>query len=181
MAQADIKIQAFEYVLFKLDEWYKEINPSAKNNDISVLKALKLLFFVSAVGTVKDSKNTLLDSPFNNFVAMPYGHVESDIYAAIKSETQFQNVSINSEDTKLEDIESIINFKFESKRNVDNSIEKLKSINKNLVNLSSFELVELSHRWFSWQKNYQIAKESGRFSSPIETSEIKSEDKIYQL
>lgn len=46
MTLEEVKKQAFEYVLFKLVAWYKENNPSACDNDISVLKALKLLFFV---------------------------------------------------------------------------------------------------------------------------------------
>lgn len=111
---------------------------------------------------------------------MPYGHVESDIYAAIKSTTSFKNITINSIDTQLRNIDNI-DIPFEVKQNIDKSIEKLKSINKDLIDLSSFELVELSHRWFSWQKNYQIAKNAGRFSHPIQPFEIKNEDKIYQL
>ena len=51
------KIAAFEYVVYKLNEWYKENNPT-QENDLSILKAMKLLFFVSGV----DIANNLFDT-----------------------------------------------------------------------------------------------------------------------
>ena len=68
------KIVAFEYILYKLNEWYKENNPT-QENDLSILKAMKLLFFVSVVDTEKH-----LLSTFDNFQAWQYGHVEADVY-----------------------------------------------------------------------------------------------------
>jgi len=69
------KVQVFEYVLSKLLEWHKEVNGNVQN-DIGYLKSLKLLFFISAVGTSKNSENTLLDSVFDNFVAMPGNYIQ---------------------------------------------------------------------------------------------------------
>jgi len=71
----DNKIDAFEYLVYQLQMWHEKESES-NQNDLSVLKVLKLLFFVSAVDTKQDSENTLLDKVFTNFVAMPYGHVE---------------------------------------------------------------------------------------------------------
>jgi len=68
------KIAAFEYVLYKLNEWYKD-NNGEKENDLSILKAMKLLFFVSGV----DMANNLFDT-FDRFQAWQYGHVEADLY-----------------------------------------------------------------------------------------------------
>ena len=51
------KIAAFEYILYKLNEWYKENNPT-QENDLSILKAMKLLFFVSGVDTEKHLLST---------------------------------------------------------------------------------------------------------------------------
>ncbi len=180
MATDTLKIKAFEYVLFKLVEWYKESVNSLEENDISTLKALKLLFFVSSVNTVKDSKDTLLDSPFNNFVAMPYGHVESEIYDSIKR-GEITNIEIDNSKTIIRDIDSVLELDSEIKQKIDTAIKKLKEANYKLIQLSSFELVELSHRWFSWKKNYQIALQKNIFSSPIAINEIKSEDKFYQI
>ena len=93
------KKQAFEYLVFKLVKWYKS-NHNSNINDLSILKVLKLTFFVSAVGTTRDTKDTLLDNVFDNYFAMPYGHVESDIYNSIKLE-EFINISINNSKTEI--------------------------------------------------------------------------------
>lgn len=180
MIVQDSKIEAFEYVLFKLVEWYNEECSFTETNDISTLKALKLLFFVSSVNTIKESKDTLLDSPFNNFVAMPYGHVESDIYDAIKKDS-LVNTLIKNNSTQIEKEDFIIKLPIELRAKIDTSIESLKQINRKLIKLTAFELVELSHRWFSWKINYQKALANGDFSHNISISEIKNEDKIYQI
>jgi uncharacterized phage-associated protein len=180
MAIPSSKTKAFEYVLFKLVEWYNEETNSKGPNDISTLKALKLLFFVSSVNTVKESVNTLLDLPFNNFVAMPYGHVESDIYKDIK-ENNLEDVIIENNSTIVKNSNFIKELSQETKVKIDNSINSLKSINKKIIELSPFELVELSHKWFSWKINYQKAIKRGDFSHAISISEIKNEDKFYQI
>lgn len=174
-----LKIQAFEYLVSKFLEWHKESSYQG-SNDLSILKVLKLTFFASAVGTNRDSKNTLLDNVFNNYVAMPYGHVESDIYSFIKSK-QLVNLSINNRKTDLANIENIKKLDSSLREQIDNSVELLRSINFDLINLSSFELVDLSHTWYSWQKYYSIAKENNKNSESIPTDVIKGEDKIYQL
>lgn len=180
MAQAEVKKQAFEYVLYKLVLWYKDAYTSSnETNDISVLKALKLLFFISAVDTTKDSHNTLLDDVFNNFVAMPYGHVESEVYSIIKK-GELQGVSINNYRTEITAFNpEIVNV--DLRHRIDSSINKLQNINFNLIKYSSFNLVDLSHTWYSWQYFYNIALNSHSKSYPIESEYIKSEEKIYSL
>lgn len=173
------KIEAFEYLVSKFLEWYSE-STSKESNDLSILKVLKLTFFTSAVGTNRDSKDTLLDNVFDNYVAMPYGHVESDIYSYIKNKNLI-NISIDNRKTDLSNIEEINNLDSSLKKQIDSSVNLLKSINSDLIKLSSFELVDLSHTWYSWQKYYSIAKEYDRNSEFIPTDVIKSEDKIYQL
>jgi len=173
------KVESFEYLLYKLLEW-QEQESGNKDNDMSVLKALKLLFLVSAVDTHKNSQNTLLDSPFDNFVAMPYGHVESDVYSAIKNK-QLKNVVINNQKTEIQNLDVLKSLNNGTTTLIDVAVEKLKTINKGLINLSSFDFVELSHRWYSWQKNYRIARNNNTYSHPISIDEIKSEIKLYQL
>lgn len=175
------KINSFEYTVYQLHNWYKEAYGSTEQNDLSILKVLKLLFFVSAVGVDKNSHNSLIDEVFDNFCAMPYGHVESDVYSIIKNK-QLQNVKLNTSESIILNsnlILSSINEIFAEK--INKSIKLLKEVNFDLIKLSSFELVELSHRWYSWQKNFNIAKSKGYFSSPIPKEEIKGEIKIYQL
>lgn len=173
------KLRAFEYTLLRLTQWYSEVSPDG-DNDISILKSLKLLFFVSAVDTTVDSTETLLDEVFDNFAALPLGHVESDVYAGIK-EGGLLYVAIDNRTSAITNLEEIEKLPVRYKTKIDHSVFKLKKINYNLVRLSSFELVELSHKWYSWKKNILIAKSRGSSSQPIRVQEIKSEDKIYQL
>jgi len=84
MAELSKKTQAFEYFVYQLQKWYIGKYGSFENNDFSILKVLKLLFFCSAIEAEKDKDDTLLDIAFDNFYAMPYGHVESDVYNAIR-------------------------------------------------------------------------------------------------
>lgn len=172
------KNQAFEYFVFKLIEWNQEINGHGTSNDLSTLKVLKLLFFCSAINTKKGENDTLLDTPFDTFYAMPYGHVESEIYNSIRRK-DFPNLRIDSSSASLQ---SHVNFPdCEIKRKIDNSIKRLKDENLNLINMSSFELVELSHSWYSWRFYYNKAKRNGSYSELIPTEIIKSEQKFYHL
>lgn len=174
-----LKISAFEYLLFKLVEWHKELTGNDEN-DISVLKALKLLFFVSAVGTTKDSKSTLMDDLFQNFVAMPYGHVESEIYDYIKNGS-LSNITINNSTTIIKSSFDINDVDKEIRSRIDDALYMLRSINNDLIKYSSFDLVDLSHSWYSWQLNYREARIKGNKSQKIEVLDIMSEEKIYQL
>ncbi len=174
------KYLAFEYVLLKLEEWFYENNPDTTSNDLSILKSLKLLFFVSAVNSNKNSTSTLLDYPFDNFVAMPYGHVESDVYDALKRKL-LENSTVDISSCTITNKENILGLDDSLKSKIDNSILKLKLINKSIINFSSFELVELSHSWFSWRKNYNEALKNNIFSFKINIEDIKSEEKFYQI
>ena len=175
----ELKINAFEYVLYKLDEWYKEKNTSSEeHNDISILKALKLLFFISAVDSRKDSDETLLDVVFNNFVAMPYGHVESDVYSNIKNNSH-NNITIDNNKATITNLDKILELKADVKTKIDNSIIKLKGINAELINMSAFELVELSHSWYSWKIYFAKAKRNNTNRESIPNEIIKSEEKIF--
>ncbi|MCT3949060.1 DUF4065 domain-containing protein [Elizabethkingia anophelis] len=172
---------AFEYFVCQLHAWYKEACGDTKDNDLSILKVLKLLFFVSAVGTDKNSQNSLIDDVFDNFCAMPYGHVESDIYTIAK-EKKLSYISIDTTKSKIISLDTILKeIGREVKIKIDKSIKLLKEINFDLIKFSSFELVELSHKWYSWVKNYNKAKSSGYYSFKIPKEDIKSEIKIYQL
>lgn len=176
----NIKIKTFEYILFKLLEWNNEVTNS-RQNDVSILKALKLLFFVSAVNASNNNNNSLLDNIFTDFVAMPYGHVESDIYDAIKEgKLEVFNLS-NLSCTKKEGVEIDINFNNQIKDKVDEAIESLRNQSPNLIKLSSFALVELSHAWYSWKYYFALAKKAGINSMEIPVEVIKNEQKVFTL
>lgn len=173
------KLLAFEYFVYQLHKWYSEVFGNTEKNDLSTLKVLKLLFFVSAVNTKKESENALIDVIFNKFSAMPYGHVESEIYDFIKR-GQVQNITLTNSSSSIINSQEILKLESDYKSIIDNNIELLKNINFDLIKYSSIDLVELSHRWYSWQKNYKIALNKKSFSQNIPLEDIKEEIKVYQ-
>lgn len=173
----EVKSNAFEYFVNKLIIWQN--GKYTNENDIGILKAIKLLFLASTINATKDSTDSLLDGVFNNFYAMPFGHVESDVYNAIKSRNGFSNLSINNLNSTISGESIDIDKEISSK--IDLAIEKLKEKNSNLINLTSFELVEISHKWYSWKYFFNKARNSNTYSISIPTSFIKEEEKYYSL
>ncbi len=180
------KILAFEYVVFKLIDWYKSFNGVERDvdfnsdNDFSKLKVFKLHFFTSAI---KSDSNQLL-SVFNNFYAMPFGHVESDIYDYINELERFE---IDVKATKIKgpylDIlhKSFSELDGDIKSEIDEAIDVLFGRNNELINLSAMDLVELSHQWYSWKFTFDKAQSDGKFSERILPELIKSEYKYILL
>jgi uncharacterized phage-associated protein len=179
------KIIAFEYVLFKLCNWYISENGITnyeqfnQRNDLNKLKVIKLHFFTIAV----NSNNNRLLETFNKFYAMPYGHVESDIYNSLNLLTHF---TIDTKKLIINNISSINESCFDNIDNeliaqIDESISKIKEINTELINYNALELVDLSHKWFSWQSMFNYARINNRNSELIPSSIIKDENKIFEL
>lgn len=171
---------AFEYYVIKLHKWYSEVCPEATTNDLSVLKILKLLFFGTAISS--EQSESLLDTVFSNFCAMPFGHVESDIYKLIKLGTNFKHFSLSNSTLILnqEYIDhQLIGEAYKDK--IDYAINKLVTTNTNLIKMSSSDLVNLSHEWYSWKFYFSKARRSGLYSAPIPIEIIKKEQKYFSL
>ena len=64
-----------------------------KENDLSVLKIMMLLFFTVAASVKQDDEGLL--KVFNNFVAMPIGHIESDVWDIIKCQKRMEMQGID--------------------------------------------------------------------------------------
>ena len=179
------KILYFEYTISKLLDWYKQLGNDESKNNFSVLKSLKLLFFVSAAKAEPGKKSLLLEDVFTDFYALPYGHVESVIYDSIKGEggnlKYFKLSSIGLSVNDVGEDDSFKNLDNNIKQEIDDSIDYLKSKNKYLVTMFPFDLVNLSHAWYSWQQYYKIAKGSGNSSIHIPPDVIKDENKIFTL
>lgn len=172
-------IKYFEYFVQKLLDKYE----NADKNDLSILKVQKLLFFTTAVDSGKSKDNTLIDKVFDNFVAMPFGHVESDVYNAIRNRS-LKYFTINESSTiysdKTKDIAfDDLNPEFLSA--IEDAIDELLNINPDLLYETPFNLVELSHQYKSWKKNYHLAQLNQKNSSPIPKEEIIDEEKFFHL
>lgn len=175
------KVKCFEYILVRLIEWYYAMKP----DDVDLLsftrlKVLKLLFFVSAVKQ-KDTKDDLLDI-FNNFYAMQHGPVESDIYNNITNGLMFfnfegRNIKRNDIEIKLE----LLQLRKEDIAFLDNSINTLREINPNIVIYSASNLVNLSHKWESWQIAIAIADIFGKGSERMEINLIRNDKQYFSI
>ena len=150
MNEMSLKIDYFEEVLYHLNEWYKEKNPDKQGNDLSILKVMKLLFFMS--GAVE--KNDLFDT-FNKFQAWQYGHVEADIYNYyFQQDGVFVNFKIDR--NKLQNIipDYLPNINDDISEKIEKNINKLKEENPDLISYNAFRLVEISHSYHSWDMYY---------------------------
>lgn len=178
------KIKYFEYFVHKVYEWQDKED----DNNLSILKLMKLLFFTTAVNSKKGEDNILLNKVFDNYVAMPFGHVESAVYSIIKENKALMFYELSYSSTKRKE-----NFSKESFEEyfsnldqvyiseIDNSIKELKLKNPNLINYSAFDLVELSHQWYSWKQFFSKEKKiTGKESYPISKEVIIDEDKYFE-
>lgn len=176
------KYMLFEYMIDGIIDWYNEVEQGVDiYNELNRLKLIKLNFFISAAST--EGKKEGLLAYFDDFRAMPFGHVESQIYDQVKSfsseprkyhlgKFNIQEVTVSSD--YYSDIESYKPF-------IDDAIVLLRRKNENLVKYKSFDLVELSHEWASWRLVFNIAKSKGLNSMPIPKEIIINENKFYHL
>ena len=173
MTQEDKK-NAITYILLKLSEWYKE-NKSIEENDLSILKSLKLFFLLSTVNTDKDNEN-LIDIGFDKYVAMPFGPVESDVYDFFKEQNYIDKTSLDYNNLLSEDISELNK---DIKKVIDDCLNELQSINNNIINLSASLLVDLTHKYSSWIVSYNNAKANNVLTWRMSNNAIKSEEKFY--
>lgn len=180
------KLEAFEFMLFKLIDWFKEKNHLSNNhafnanNDLSKLKVIKLNFFVAAAGA---EEQNLLET-FNNFHAMPLGHVESDIYNNLTERTRYEISSsrLMIKEAYIDNLESSFPLlTTDIKNKIDSAIQSLKTINEDFISYTAFQLVDLSHKWYSWRLMMDIAKSENKLSRKIPAEIIKQENKFFTL
>lgn len=178
-------IEIFKNVLFQLRNWYVEssnisLEEFNDNNDFTILKILKLHFFVVAINS--ESKNDLLNA--NTFYAMPYGPVETNVYDFYKNHygnfdglfvisNEKTNFSVDAVAPEIENAELIEDIK--------NSIFRLKELEPSLIMAGAGSLVELTHTWNSWKKYYGLAKAKKSYSELMPNDEIRKDNKIVNL
>lgn len=172
------KYLTFEFLCHQLYYWYYEgiketNNIDQHSNDLSKLKVMKLLFFITAASS-SESDVGLLEI-FNNFYALPLGPVESDIYNYLNACT---NLSINRYGMTISEpiSKSASNI---TELKVIGAIDRLKEFNTGLVHYSAMELVDLSHRWSSWKVSYRKALEQGKKSYEIPIACIQKDIKFF--
>lgn len=177
------KVLYFEYTIYRLSEWVKKNNPKCTHPEFifSKLKALKLLFFVAAVGA--DANNNKLLYIFNKFYAMPYGPVESDIYNSILNHTTKVYDIFDRGTLKKNAVDEVAIFSTldkEIKKEIDDNIMLLLKKNSNIINLPPYKLVDISHKWSVWIDAMSIADILGKKSEIMPICDIISSSKFYE-
>ncbi|HOY11799.1 MAG TPA: hypothetical protein PLY70_01610 [Saprospiraceae bacterium] len=173
------KVACFEYLVDELVTWVRE-ESGDPDRDLNRLKIIKLHFFISAASS-SDSQEGLLDL-FNDFHAMPYGHVESSIYDEIKTDSLSKySLLPNGFTPKSTEIKNFNLVTQIEKDLIQRGISNIKSINPKLVMKSGGYLVDLSHEWRSWKMIYSIAKSFGKNSMKIPNELIMTETRYFKM
>lgn len=173
------KNQAFDYMISLFKEWH--IKETGDNNAyitaFSKLSLLKLLFLTAA--TSSDENPDLLDV-FDNFYALPYGPVESDIYNGINADI-INNFTITERSIreKANPRSYEQDFTEGDQIRIKKAVELLQSKNPKLVTLNAFELVEITHKWDSWQSAYSFAQFMDQQSAKIKKESIRADRNKY--
>jgi|SRR5690554_1483816 len=164
-----------EYFEYFIDQIYS-LNDNVVPNDLSLVKTQKLLFFLTTAVEDEDGGLPLLNI-FNNFHALPYGHVESDVYTAMKNNNlsfyqinRFGAKKLTSEPLVLADNVTEL---------IDTGVKELMSYN--LISRNASYLVNLSHCYESWIKNYRLALSQKKSSQLIPESDIMADQKYFAL
>lgn len=176
------KILLFEYLMYHLIEWYKNVvsNNQIQNKHFSRLTALKLLFFVSTIKDTENEERDLLDI-FNNYCAMQYGPVEIDIYTAIVSEkTKLYKFGVRELTNISEDYTIFDSLNSNDKRRIDRAILLLKKRNSKIISYSASLLIDISHKWNAWQNAMSIASMLGRRCESISINSIRANSQFYE-
>lgn len=184
MAKNTCKILAFEYLVYRLIEWYKDITTNGEDisSHFSRLSVLKLLFLSAAIKdeTIEEVNKKDLLGIFDNFCAMQYGPVEIDVYSAIVNDTlsvyRLSNKSVEfkrSADKAFENLSDVLRM------SIDNAINILRSKNANIIKYNATQLVNITHKWQSWQNAMWLANISGYRQSPMTTASIRKDTQYY--
>ena len=179
MASTDQKILAFEYLIDQLVKWHNEIcGTSGIPSDFTILKLIKLNFFTTAVTSSPSEKGLL--TVFDNYYALPLGHVESDIYS---NRTELRRYIFNGSKLEIRDnpLDVVGVLDEELRSQIDNAIKLLRHQNDRLISYPPMALVEISHKWNSWKSIYNFAKRMGKRAEKIPTVLIQNDLKYYYL
>ena len=173
------KNDIFSYMLTQLVDWYKEVKKVEEEealNHFSKLSVLKLLFFIAAVPNGTEEKD-LLDI-FDNFSALPYGPVESDIYNAIR-DNKIPGYTIGGKYITHNDLATKNHLCPQIRKRIDSSIKHVKDKKPKLITMAAFDLVDETHKWASWKNPYNFAQMIGQDSMPMELESIRKEASLY--
>lgn len=173
-------IEIFKNIVFQLRDKYIEKTGVSEaqfneNNDFNILKLIKLHFFIIAINSENDS--FLLEK--NEFWAMPYGPVETTIYSQIRNNKNFNEFILSND--KINFIYDKPYIDVETEEKITQSINLLLDLEQRLLFTDAGTLVDLTHKWNCWRKNYSLARAKNTYSSVIPKEDIINDIKIVNL
>lgn len=182
ITKLDKKLRSFEYLLYKFIGWFEKENDINDDShslflaEFTRLKVLKLLFLVSAVNEGND-----LLSIFDKFYAMRHGPVESEIYDAMVNE-KFRFIQFKDRTTSFRQPLESWTFDDLTPADIfllDSSVNSLCAKNSSLISYSAMTLVDITHKWISWQSAYMMAQMLNKGSQLMDVSLIREDTKYY--
>ena len=148
------KKNCFEFFVLCLEKWKKE--EQITYSPFSKLQLHKLLFLASSINST-DTNHEMLDI-FNEFYALKYGPVEIEIYNFM-AENTFYNIKFVGNDCITDNLcEEKLNISDADKSIIQKAVNDLRSINKDYVNMTPFQLVDITHQWTAWKISYEYAE-----------------------
>lgn len=171
---ATAKRELFVFFCHLMHDWYRS-ELSTNTNDLSVLKTMKLLFFVAAV---KKSDGTDLLDIFDDFRAMPHGPVEMTIYPQIRHINATSSILINQGSMCIVKTRPSIDDQLKSK--ITASVDVLKSKNSKIVTYSAADLVDISRLWEAWRKSFYLAIINHKNIWPMDKKLIRDSKPIFR-
>lgn len=177
MNKIERKKKCFEYIVTQLKVWHKEVEGTDNMESFTRLKLHKLLFLISSITALPEDKKVL--QIFDNFYAMPYGPVESDIYNEMVNDS-FAILSFAERSVCITRTFDENNFDANDKGLIDEAIAELKKANNNLVRCQASTLVDITHKWSSWKYARDIAGILGKNSEKMDIENICKDRKIYE-
>lgn len=172
------KILLFEYIVYRLDEWKREIG-SSKVPAFTKLRLQKILFLICAWNVSKSEPKLL--SVFDCFYALPYGPVEMDIYEAMKDNSKFKHLRFDGNECiyKVFSDSLFIDLTDEMKNYVDEAVKRFISEKRKYLTMPVFDLVDITHKWSVWYFSTIFANSHGRNMEKMSSESIINSTQYY--
>lgn len=178
------KVLYFDYVVTRLIDWHVEETGIEDFNDLSRLKVMQLLYFITSADIVCGS-SLLAAKIFTNFCVMKYGHVESDIYGFMNvynGHTYSYHIGNEKGKGAILYQQPRLDYLLEvPMRAIDKAIAYLKQTNEDLIRMEGSDFIHLSRRWDSWQEFMGKDRTHNRGSYSIPFSYMLGEEKKFRL
>lgn len=160
MCKANLKLQAFSYVLFKLVGLQRDMNPACREKSdqeiiqmFSNTRLMKLLYLLCLEGYEEARRNDREGSffLFDRMLAYPNGIVEQDVYDALPliPHTEYDgNHFIDIDSDILKKLENLPEYRW-----INNAVGRLGNLKSEIFNNQCL-LIDLVHRLPNWRQVY---------------------------